>query len=182
MPNQTLFFLLFLLSFTITTEAQIVETKLKSSDYTCVGNGNEEEYLSFDIELPKNFTFLIRTDLCQLLEVEKVAENMMYNRSGYLLIDDKLCPLELNEQYLAMIPQKIYYNPAHSSLAIIEFYLFSHISTSIYRYLVLSFDEKGTVAYKEFDFNKAQKIKEIYREYFSPSGKVPLLVHFLKEN
>lgn len=175
-----LFLSVFLLSMGIS--AQTEETILKSSDFTCISNNNGDEYLSFGIQQPVQASFLIKSDICQLLEVKEVPSAKGYKKEGYLLIDGKLRPLELNEQYAAMIPQKVYYNRAYNSVVVIEFYLYSHIATSIYRYVVLAFSNDGTISFDELDFDREQKIEHIYKVYTSPYRVPPLLVRYSEED
>jgi hypothetical protein len=180
--HRSLLLLLSILLFALNAKAQIVETVLKSSDFTCIPNASAEEYLSFEIRQPKNFTFLIKTDLCQLLEGKKSETNPKLKQSGYILIDGKRRGLELNEQFIAMIPQKVFYNPVYSQMAVIEFYLYSHIGTPMYRYVILEFRETETITIDEMDYTEPQQIKSIYKVYTSRYRIPPYLVKFPEED
>lgn len=176
------FFILLIFIISTAAKAQLKETELQSSDYKCILNGAEKEYLSFDVKQPLPFTFLIKSDICQLLEVHIVAETKKYTGSGYLLVDGKLHELKLNEQYSAMIPQKVFYDPKFNSVAIVEFYLYSHIGTSLYRYAILTFTEKGEIYYDELDFNKVQNVRSVYKAYTNSNRVHSLLIPFTEED
>lgn len=173
---------LFLLLLSVSVRAQIIEEKLQSSDFSCISNTADEEYLSFDVKKPLPFTLLIKSDICQLLDADIVSEIKDYDKSGYLLINGKLRPLELNEQYIAMVPEKVFYDPGQSSFAIVEFYLYSHIGTSMYRYAIFTFDVNGNIYYDELDFNKTQIIKSLYKKYAKTNRNNSLSIPFPKED
>ena len=142
------------------------EYKVNDKDLKCLQYLNSDNtYLKYSSELNPYFSLIIKSDICDKLQLQKEFLKTDFEGSVYLKFNDSLYSLQTDLDYRIYNPANVYVDDTEK-LFIIEFQIISFISMFEYHFLILDFRNNKEIRFTEISTSRVKNnIKKLFKNY-----------------